>query len=656
MARRAYDHRLELQKRRERSLLSCTSDGTSAGNAANISSTMGSPKLLPFYFLLLVDGTVGSKANACKRHADCIGQEICLQGICTEARPTNTHCLNDQGCPRDQGCKLDRCWEEEKSRHYCKAHKDCQLQMLCDKGYCIDAEPTHRLCTVHRDCQAEEACRGKICWAPSSKRNVIEKRCSTYRDCTGNNICLHNRCVQGEPTSKRCVDKSGCDLGEECVQGSCWGSKSFARCVQHGDCYPSMFCHDGTCRDGKPTGYACQQSSDCERKQGCKDNECWALLEKEQCHAHEDCALKELCMDDVCVRAEPTQERCLTDDNCPLRQACKRSQCWKPVDNQQSCSVHDDCYDYDICIGDRCVTGFPTDQKCTTDRYCENNEICKKGYCVKTTGTQGTKCVANEDCDEDMLCQNERCRQAIPTQMECSKNSDCENGACKFDICWEYIDQTTVEGRCSMHDHCEAEKLCNKGVCVVPESSSDRCNTDLECKSTERCKLNVCWTLPETSCTKHKDCGDYGICHKPVCYLARPTTHMCYNDHDCDSMDGGCRFGVCWPRLPTCKEHRQCSHQEICYNGFCRTAEPSDGSCDLESDEQCKPKEMCRHNICWKLSTRNKCHNHEDCDEYSICEEKRCITLRPVDGPCVTNGDCPEGLNCHRNICWDRLP
>ncbi|KFD61314.1 hypothetical protein M514_11768 [Trichuris suis] len=649
----------------ERSLFSCTLPGISTSRAMHKLSTMLRSMLLSFYFTLLIAGTAG-ETNTCKRHADCVGQEICLQGKCIDARPTNTHCLNDQGCPKNQGCKLNRCWEEETSRRYCKAHKDCQLQELCDHGYCIDAQPTHRICAAQRDCEAKEACRGKICWVPSSRKHVTVKSCSSYRDCTGSSICLHSRCVQGEGTGRRCVDNNSCYVGEECVQGICWRSKSLAPCTKHDDCHPSMFCYDETCREGKATGYPCQESSDCKGKQSCKENECWSLLEREQCNSHEDCAIKELCIDDICIIAEPTKERCLTDDNCPLRQACKRNQCWKPVDIQRSCMTHDDCYDYDVCIGDRCTTGFPTDRKCITDRSCENNEICRRDYCVKITGTQGTKCLAHEDCDEDMLCQRKRCREALPTQMECSRDSECANGGCKFNICWEYAGKPIVEGRCSVHDHCDAEKLCHKGVCVVPESTSDTCTTDLECKSTDRCKLNLCWRLQGTadfctafqklqapyefpfvvtSCTRHNDCGDYSVCHESTCYLARPTKHLCYNDYDCALLNGGCRFGVCWSRLTTCKEHRECSGQDICYNGFCRTAEPSGNDCGFEEgEEQCKAKEMCRHNICWKLSTRHLCRNDEDCDEYSICEDRQCVTLRPVDGSCATSGpmgSCP---------------
>ncbi|XP_003375404.1 squash family serine protease inhibitor [Trichinella spiralis] len=612
----------------------------------------------------------------CTRHADCVGQEICSDRACVDARPTSKRCTNDQACPTGQGCIMERCWEEDidqlitfmlfnqtvrtvnvqdiptihtykivETSYTCKTTANCPPQTICRNNLCIDAQPTFILCKADSMCEKNQACRNGLCWqAASTSSDVVDEFvCKTYNDCPKKWICLLGVCKEGEPTDKRCVSTETCKEMHECVDGICWKQLRSSRCKQHSECPTSMVCHKDVCHDAVRTNQQCDQQINCKPTQYCKNNSCWTLIGTSSCNGHSDCGQNNLCINRNCVQAELTGKKCTGDKECGVKQACKDGQCWKIVN---------ECDRFEICMKNQCVEGEVTNKACLSKAECSNDEICKQGICVKPRGSSSTNlCKMHDDCDDSMLCMNNECLDAIITEKDCSQDSECPDGGCRDTICWKLVDFNAgrPQSSCRKHSDCSGQLICHKGTCQSGKPSDDECNSDLDCPRTHRCKLGLCWEIPDSNCELHSDCDHYSICKKSQCRLAQPYEKKCLNDDHCELGDY-CKLEICWNVMSECRVHEDCDEQYLCHNGACRQAEPNGEECFNEND--CKTNEMCYGELCWKVATLSICKSDADCDAYSVCQRNACILHQPVGNPCTSDSQCPKGDSCKYGICW----
>ncbi|KRZ40930.1 Cell surface glycoprotein 1 [Trichinella pseudospiralis] len=512
----------------------------------------------------------------CTRHSDCVGQEICSDRACVDAKPTSKRCANDQACPNGQGCIMERCWEEDKTSYTCKTTTNCPPQTICRNNLCVHAQPTFSLCKADSMCKANQACRNGLCWQAATTTSD-EFVCKTYNDCPKKWICLLGVCKEGEPTNKRCVSTETCKEMHECVDGLCWKQLRSSRCKQHSDCQTSMVCHKDVCHDAVRTF---------------------------SCNAHSDCGQNNLCISRACVEAEMTGKECIGDEECGVKQACKDGQCWKIVNdpNSKFCNNHDECDQFEICMKNQCAEGEVTNKACVSKAECNNDEICKQGICVKPRGSSSTNlCKVHDDCDDSMLCKNNECLDAIITERDCSQDSECPDGGCRDTICWKLTDFNAGKphSSCRKHNDCSGQLICHKGTCQSGKPSDDECNSDLDCPRTRRCKLGLCWEVPDSNCELHSHCDHYSICKNSKCRLAQPYEKKCHSDDHCELGDY-CKFDICWNVISECRVHEECDEQYLCHNGACRQAEPNGEECFNEND--CKTNEMCYGELCWQVA------------------------------------------------------
>ncbi|VDK31139.1 unnamed protein product [Gongylonema pulchrum] len=187
-----------------------------------------------------------------------------------------------------------------------------------------------------------------------------------------------------------------------------------------------------------------------------------------------------------------------------------------------------------------------------------------------------------------------------------------------------------------------------KGKCVNGRCVEDRC-TDVTCTENEICRDGACWSVTDSFCITHFDCGPIFECHENKCVpLKRPLSCNC---------DPGevCQQGTCFPD-PKCA-HVSCSTGSFCVDGTCQTAVGRDcinsaceggticvnGRCILDPcTNRCPPDHACREGQC-RLLQGLQCH--VECPKPYVC----------VDGRCTKNAcfgkSCQIGETCENGIC-----
>ncbi len=253
---------------------------------------------------------------------------------------------------------------------------------------------------------------------------------------------------------------------------------------------------------------------------------------------------------------------------------------------------------------------------------CLDNELCNErtGVCEPQP-----ECINNDQCDNELVCRNQKC---VP---ECTKDNEC-NGEL---IC---RNQKCVP-ECTQDNECDGELVCRNQKCV-PE-----CQTDQNCPDNLVCRNQKC--VPE--CTHDDDCEGFLLCQNSIC------VPECINDFHCPGTS------VCLEdHCVKCRDDDQCTENATCQNNTCVFECTEDSTCPTDKpfchvhlcvecteDAQCADHHYCEHNACVP-----ECQEHTDClarqssgqTAFSLCSAQVCVE-------CLDNSNCPTNQVCYDHVC-----
>ena len=129
----------------------------------------------------------------CTTDEDCPSGEVCVNGNCVTATPTNTpigFCRGDEDCPNGQVCVNNMCVTPTPTRTpigYCTGDEDCPNGQVCVNNMCVTATPTPTpigYCTDDEDCPNGQVCVNNMCVAvtPTRKKSGGGGGCSCEID------------------------------------------------------------------------------------------------------------------------------------------------------------------------------------------------------------------------------------------------------------------------------------------------------------------------------------------------------------------------------------------------------------------------------------------------------------------------------------------
>lgn len=307
-------------------------------------------------------------AALCTTTRECIGDQLCIQGVC---QPT---CKSNTSCPNFQFCLNNICTQELK----CLSDNDCNYNEKCiqntnGQNECVDA------CSI--------------------------ALCGRNADCTSQNheaICTCKHGYRGNPTD----DKIGCQLVE---------------CETNSQCSNDKLCDKYTCK------IACLVNNPCG-----KNALCSAESHKQVCYCQPGftgdpllgCKLIDFCADAPCGPGAICQNsrgsfKCICAEGTigdPYNAGCRA-----PVE----CNISDDCPNAAEC--DK-TNGLHKCRDVCQHTLCGPNAECVSvdhiGHCTCRNGYQGNpnditigcrpkpiSCRTTSDCAANTYCYGDTCRR-----------------------------------------------------------------------------------------------------------------------------------------------------------------------------------------------------------------------------------------------------
>ena len=290
-------------------------------------------------------------------------------------------------------------------------------------------------------------------------------------------------------------------------------------------------------------------------------------------------------------------------------------------------------------------------------------------------GGEGESCAARSDCDEGLICLDNRCLRdgasldkdadagtERPTDTRgtagesCTRRADCTtNLLCVANVCVEgpasHSDMQSPLGdrgeSCQARNDCAAGLACVMNRCVIGQSSVPvlqkqcfrvQCELDEDCCKTFVAPLN-CATLKmscsagdTTACTTYNaSCTCNQACKNSLCIPVR----KCSMDTDCAVATERCFAGQC----AQCGSDTDCTVAgQRCISGICRAG--------CERNEQCPIFSECKAHECTVVG----CKSDRECyfatkSPLARCVERACVT------PCSTDAQCPDLQACRDAKC-----
>jgi hypothetical protein len=163
----------------------------------------------------LVCGGDGACRDACASDAECIGTQLCTQGVCAEPAELDESGKLPQTLPLAT----------------CRLNSDCATGSLCVHGACLPE------CVTDRDCGAAQQCAAGAC----VDVEVTVCACRQDVDCAEGETCDGCACQPGP--AKECEKSADCATGQPCIDGACG-----CRCVEDRDCPASFSCDGCSCQ------------------------------------------------------------------------------------------------------------------------------------------------------------------------------------------------------------------------------------------------------------------------------------------------------------------------------------------------------------------------------------------------------------------------
>ncbi len=359
-----------------------------------------------------------------------------VAGACNEQRNFAGECQADADCPVGSACKITGVGDSVgicicRSDEACNPGEECNSQGVCQArsgcrttADCADEPNTY--CDVGSgDCIALTKCGSLVHCDPGFVCDPASGTC--VAGCYGHGDCqLYSACTVtdgsalGACLSGTCGDKSFCDYGEVCNNGTC------APFPSNENCQP---CENGPAECPSPNGFC--------------------LTNNQYDPNRPETGASAFC-----------STECNDEANCPNGYNCVRI----VVPTQNECTQNSDCNPGSECrLGEAALRGW-----CT----CQSNEECSPdrfpGQCQRSCGGFGLRaCMTDADCTA-LPCQASCAGSGAPCQddSQCAPIELCQNNLC------------ITDGRpCSRGNEC----LCSGGSCL---NSGRTCTTAADCTLT----------------------------------------------------------------------------------------------------------------------------------------------------------------------------
>jgi len=204
----------------------------------------------------------GETMETCCFDIGCIGEQSCIENICTEPVCGDCQYLEDHSCNSYECCDNDACGEAEECINKICTSIECGFCEYALDHACIEYE-----CCSTRDCSSGMECVDNSCIIGCEEcqyRDVASDQCVDYEccnstECASNQECSSNTCVNlscsaGEIvmsheciTARECSSDSDCDDNNTNTINLCAGvGTTEAHCltIEQGDCDKDSDCDD----------------------------------------------------------------------------------------------------------------------------------------------------------------------------------------------------------------------------------------------------------------------------------------------------------------------------------------------------------------------------------------------------------------------------
>ena len=319
-------------------------------------------------------------ATSCADDERCDGDEICLDGVCTDVDPVDCSgvtdpCLVPQCNINTGACDLPvdddtPCADAD----LCDGAETCQSG-TCTAGAAVDCSAVADPCLLPQCNTATGACDLAV---------EDETPCADDDLCDGDELCLGGACMDVDPVD--CGDVDDPCLVSQCNinTGACdLPVDDDTSCADDDLCDGDEVCLAGVCNDVDPVDCSgvtapCLQP-ECNAMTGACD---LAVEDGTSCADDDLCDGDEVCMAGLCEAAEPIDCAWVTDP-CVLPQCnTATGACDLLADDDTSCADDNLCDGSERCVGGTCQPGEPV--RCPDDGH-----PCTEEYCNPATGGCG---------------------------------------------------------------------------------------------------------------------------------------------------------------------------------------------------------------------------------------------------------------------------
>ena len=353
-----------------------------------------------------------------------------------------------------------------------------------------------------------------------------------------------------------------------------------------------------------------------------------------ECKAKGADVFKEVDCGDWTFKAQCTRD---AGKQCEDDGHCKNGVCGDVGDGKECCA-------HGKTVEGECVR--VQGQTCTRDGVCQESHECrtaadgqKKCFRVRFQ-TRGQPCSHQNDCMQDLVCYNDKCR--VPRETCTAAKSSCASDTtCR-------VDDDCASGHC-VDGTCRAYGTADSGSAAFGEW----CGRDEHCGLTEDDRSMTC-TADNNTCEEVCTADEYKSDGRCLAKLA--TGALC-------SSTAQCATGVCgWSGRcqPDCKQEtlQTPTSNFVCTNGtltrsYVRTHPPNDSDttadqCDevfepqegIETSDSCTggPGDVCQSDahctdVCYQGGGRSECAANDGCLHDDVdCEHIQMIADPPAEG------------------------
>ena len=401
--------------------------------------------------------------------------------------------------------------------------------------------------------------------------------------CTRSSQCSTNKCQDKKcriPTGSSCAAPqivNFCAFGNVCNSGICQLPIGAGICKANTDC-TSTLCQSGTCRI-RTNGDCSRYHWQCSRGRACVAGTCLVNNGQAALNADSTTCASGYCQNSLggCICKDAPAGTVCNGNNpvvCADPLLCNGSSGKCQAGPNGPCSTNNDCSNNGLCQNRKCK--IPLDGKCSTSKnnFCASGSVCagnnpRSQTCLKA---KGQTCAADGECYQG-LCSNNQCEptnsRVVLNGGHCNNNYDCKSRIC-----------SSVTGKCLASDSlpCTLDSDCKSGLCssnVCTAAQSYRVLNGKHCLANADCKSGLCGSSSglclasnNKSCHLDSDCKS-GLCSSNTCNALNSssitTDNHCLANADC--VSGGCNAGTCLAPI-----NQACLGDPDCASGLCSSS------------------------------------------------------------------------------------